>query len=228
MKTPWMSTLGIVLSTGLFFMTLGAGATGLTSGEDDDAATIMVEAGQGDGENVALQHNHQAEAVKDADSPSFAADEPAESGGDPLNNESVEGSETISTAIVIDEKQEELENGSTQDKSTETVDLERQNESENEAVKVAESAVKDSDDADKPDTTHADEDDDTDEGDKVNINTATEDELIESLKGIGPSKAKEIIKYRDKNGAFKKIEHLKKVKGIGPATFAAIESQLVV
>jgi len=213
MKTPWMSTLGIVLSTGLFFMTLGAGATGLTSGEDDDAATIMVEAGQGDGENVALQHNHQAEAVKDADSPSFAADEPAESGGDPLNNESVEGSETISTAIVIDEKQEELENGSTQDKSTETVDLERQNESENEAVKVAESAVKD---------------DDTDEGDKVNINTATEDELIESLKGIGPSKAKEIIKYRDKNGAFKKIEHLKKVKGIGPATFAAIESQLVV
>lgn len=223
MKTPWMSTLGIALSTGLFFMTLGAGATGLTSGEDDNAATIMVEAGQGDGENVALQHNPQAEAFKDADSLSFVADEPAESGGDPLTNESVEGSESISTAIV-DEKQEELENGSTQDKSTETLDLERQNEAE----KIAESEAKDSDDADKPDTTHADEDDDTDEDEKVNINTATEDELIESLKGIGPSKAKAIIKYRDKNGAFKKIEHLKKVKGIGPATFAAIESQLVV
>lgn len=35
----------------------------------------------------------------------------------------------------------------------------------------------------------------------VNINTATQSEL-ESVKGLGPSKAKAIIAYRDKNGAF--------------------------
>lgn len=51
----------------------------------------------------------------------------------------------------------------------------------------------------------------------VNINTATQAEL-ESLKGIGPVKAKAIIDYRKKNGDFKSVDDLDKVDGIGAVT----------
>ena len=50
----------------------------------------------------------------------------------------------------------------------------------------------------------------------VNINTASSAEL-EALPGIGPAKAKSIVEYRQKNGAFKSVEELKNVKGIGDA-----------
>ena len=61
----------------------------------------------------------------------------------------------------------------------------------------------------------------------VNINTATKDELV-SLKGIGPSRAQEIIDYRTKNGPFKTVDDLEKVKGIGPGTMKQIKSQISV
>ncbi|MDM8548702.1 helix-hairpin-helix domain-containing protein [Desulfobacterales bacterium HSG2] len=56
-------------------------------------------------------------------------------------------------------------------------------------------------------------------GDKININTASIKELSQ-LDNIGPSKAKKIMEYREKNGPFKKLEDIKKVKGIGTKTFA--------
>lgn len=49
----------------------------------------------------------------------------------------------------------------------------------------------------------------------VNINTATSAEL-QTLKGIGPKKAKAIINYRNKNGKFKSVKDLENVKGVGP------------
>ena len=49
----------------------------------------------------------------------------------------------------------------------------------------------------------------------VNINTADAQSLSKNIKGIGIKKAQAIIAYREKNGVFKKIEDLKKVKGIG-------------
>jgi len=49
----------------------------------------------------------------------------------------------------------------------------------------------------------------------VNINTATKAQL-QTLKGIGASKAAAIVKYRTKHGKFKSVSGLKKVKGIGP------------
>jgi competence protein ComEA len=51
----------------------------------------------------------------------------------------------------------------------------------------------------------------------VNLNTASQAEL-ESLQGIGPAKAKAIIEYREKNGAFASVDDLKKVDGIGSGT----------
>ena len=47
----------------------------------------------------------------------------------------------------------------------------------------------------------------------IDINTATEEELIE-LKGIGETLAKRIVKYRDKIGGFYSVEQLNEVYGI--------------
>lgn len=51
--------------------------------------------------------------------------------------------------------------------------------------------------------------------DKVNINTASEEELAEKLNGVGLKKAQLIVLHRKKFGEFKSIEHLQDVPGIG-------------
>lgn len=61
----------------------------------------------------------------------------------------------------------------------------------------------------------------------VELNTATFEEL-ESLHGVGPVRALEIIKYREQNGGFKSIDELKNIKGIGDASFEAIKKDLSV
>lgn len=59
----------------------------------------------------------------------------------------------------------------------------------------------------------------------VNINTASVDEL-DSVKGIGPTKAKAIVDYRTKNGPFKSVDDLKGVKGFGDKTLAKLRNDL--
>src|SRR5687767_741185 len=59
----------------------------------------------------------------------------------------------------------------------------------------------------------------------VNVNTATQAEL-ETLHGIGPGKAKAIIDYRTKNGAFKTLEDFDKVPGIGPGTMKQLKGDI--
>ena len=59
----------------------------------------------------------------------------------------------------------------------------------------------------------------------VNLNTATADQL-ETLPGIGPKAAQRIIEYRQKNGAFKRIEDIKDVSGIGDAIFEEIKGMI--
>ncbi len=49
--------------------------------------------------------------------------------------------------------------------------------------------------------------------DKININTATADELTQ-LEGIGYKKAQAIIEHREKNGRFRTAEELTNVSGI--------------
>ena len=52
----------------------------------------------------------------------------------------------------------------------------------------------------------------------VNINTADAQSLTAGLKGIGPAKAEEIIKYRESYGPFSSVDELAEVKGIGKST----------
>lgn len=61
----------------------------------------------------------------------------------------------------------------------------------------------------------------------VNINTAGSLEL-ETLNGIGPSKAQAIIDYRTQNGPFENIEDIKNVSGIGDVTFLNIKDFITV
>lgn len=62
---------------------------------------------------------------------------------------------------------------------------------------------------------------------KININTATIDELIQ-LPGIGEVKAKNIIEYRNKNGYFTDIDDLINVNGIGEKTLDKIRNYITI
>lgn len=61
----------------------------------------------------------------------------------------------------------------------------------------------------------------------ININTATVSELI-TLDGIGESRAKAIIEYREANGGFKSVDELTKVSGIGEKTLEKNRAKVTV
>lgn len=65
------------------------------------------------------------------------------------------------------------------------------------------------------------------ESGKVNLNTASINELT-ALKGIGEKKAQAIVDYREKQGKFTTVEQLADVSGIGPATLEANRDMIIV
>lgn len=62
---------------------------------------------------------------------------------------------------------------------------------------------------------------------KVNINTATMEQLM-ALPGIGESRAKEIMAYRENMGGFQKCEELMQIPGIKENTYKKLEDKIVV
>lgn len=61
----------------------------------------------------------------------------------------------------------------------------------------------------------------------VNLNTADVAALM-TLPGIGESRAKAIISYREQHGAFVKIEDIMKISGIKQAAFSKIKDKITV
>ena len=61
----------------------------------------------------------------------------------------------------------------------------------------------------------------------ININTADEKEL-QNINGVGETKAKSIIEYREENGLFTTIEDIKNVSGIGDSLFEKIKAYITV
>jgi competence protein ComEA len=49
----------------------------------------------------------------------------------------------------------------------------------------------------------------------VDINSADAATIAKELQGIGLSRAQAIVAYREKNGAFRSADDLRKIKGIG-------------
>lgn len=64
-------------------------------------------------------------------------------------------------------------------------------------------------------------------GDKVNINTASMEEL-QTLPRIGPQIAQRILDYRKENGSFKRVEDILKVRGIGERVFEQLKDRITV
>lgn len=62
---------------------------------------------------------------------------------------------------------------------------------------------------------------------KVDLNTATQEEL-QTIPSIGPSKATQIISYRESNGPFKTIEDIMKISGIKEGVFNKIKDSIKV
>ncbi len=55
----------------------------------------------------------------------------------------------------------------------------------------------------------------------IDVNTANEDDLVR-LPGIGPVRAREIVRLREERGGFTSLDDLLDVKGIGPKTLEAL------
>ena len=64
--------------------------------------------------------------------------------------------------------------------------------------------------------------------DKINLNSATAEEL-DKLPGIGPARAADIISYRESHdGGFQTIEEIKEIKGIGDKSFETLKDLITV
>lgn len=63
--------------------------------------------------------------------------------------------------------------------------------------------------------------------DRVNINTATKEQLM-TLPGIGQAKAERIIDYRTRQGAFTSIEQIKQIEGIKEKAYEKIKDKIII
>ena len=57
----------------------------------------------------------------------------------------------------------------------------------------------------------------------IEINTASKEDMVSQ--GIGIGYANKIFNYREKTGGFEKLEELKRIKGIGDATYEKLSKK---
>jgi competence protein ComEA len=62
----------------------------------------------------------------------------------------------------------------------------------------------------------------------LDINAATAEQIADTLDGVGKAKAEAIVQDREKNGKFKSVDDLGRVKGIGAATIEKNRAKLTV
>jgi competence protein ComEA len=65
----------------------------------------------------------------------------------------------------------------------------------------------------------------TTDGAPISLGTATAEQL-DTIEGIGPVTAQDIIDFRDQHGGLSSIEQLDQISGIGPATMEALRKRL--
>ena len=66
---------------------------------------------------------------------------------------------------------------------------------------------------------------------KINTNqplNLNSEEQLKNIPGIGPSKAKDILNYREKNNGFNSINDLMKIKGFGKKTFEKLKEHFTI
>ncbi len=61
----------------------------------------------------------------------------------------------------------------------------------------------------------------------VNINTADAPALAAGLTGVGPSRAEDIVRYREAYGPFTTVEQLAEVKGVGQSTLEKNRARII-
>lgn len=61
----------------------------------------------------------------------------------------------------------------------------------------------------------------------IDLNTATLEEL-DQLPGIGPSRAQDILDYREQQGGFSRVDEIKEVPGIGDTTYERMKDLIFV
>lgn len=64
-------------------------------------------------------------------------------------------------------------------------------------------------------------------GSLIDLNAATLTQL-QTISGVGPKRAQDILDYRDAHGGFKKVDELKEISGIGDKIFADIQPKVTV
>jgi competence protein ComEA len=65
----------------------------------------------------------------------------------------------------------------------------------------------------------------SDEESPISLGTATVEQL-DTIDGIGPVTAQDIIEFRDQNGGLSSVDQLDQVSGIGPATMESLRARL--
>ena len=59
----------------------------------------------------------------------------------------------------------------------------------------------------------------------ISLGTATVEQL-DTIEGIGPVTAEDIVEFRDEHGGVASVEELDQISGIGPATMEALRDSL--